>query len=486
MVSLDLKKLVVSDFNSKRFTVAQIASRHGVSTAAVYKWVREEAEGRLGESMTGKVPRTGKITDDISRNIISMYESGNGITLIGKTIGLSPMSVKKHLEKLGVYKGTDGAKDRMSKLSDKDVDDIIDDYCNTDMAVYDISSKYGITESYVRQILWKNNIEVQHKARKGVLTAPKHKIKDEVIKSYKSGALSHSDLATKYGVSTRTISRILKEAGIEAIGIKPYVPVTKVLEIKEGVIQDIANGLDVYALAEKYGVKIGVIESIASDAVASESTGDSKAERIMTEYNNGSSIKDIVQQCGVALSTVYRVLKQNGVDVKEKREDTVKVVEVNENVARVAELHSQGLMLKDIADKADMPIHKVRKILEELGLELNSPAEKHKELVFSLARAGKSAKDIALEVGISVPTVRKLLDESGISLKDIARERKEETPVEDKKGQRNDLVMKCVAEGLTVNEIAEKVGISIPTVRKVLADNGVELNRGKPIRINGT
>lgn len=459
MVSLELKRLVVSDFKSKRFTVAQIASRHGVSTTAVYKWVKEDAKDEFGESMGGKVSRLGKISGDIGRAVVELYESGSGITLIGKTVGLSPTAVKKHLEKEGIYKGVEGAKDRMTKLSDKDIDGIINDYCNTDMTVYDISGKYGITESYTRQILWKNNIKAQSKTRKSVLSSPKHQIKDEVIKLYKSGVLSHSDLASKFGVSTRTISRILKEAGIEAVRVKPSVPVTKVLEIKESVMQDMDNGLDLYALAEKYGVQIGVIESITSGAKTSESTVDSKAEQIMAEYNNGLSIKDIAQECRVALSTVYRVLKLNGVNIKEKRAGTEQVVEVTEDVSRIAELHSQGLILKDIAKEADISVYLVKKILEELGLEQNSPSDKHRPCVVELCKQGMSADSIASQVGLSVPTVRKILHEEGLTPSKGDNEVKKR-------------VLKLFNQGMKAPQIASECGISAPTVRKIIATSG--------------
>ena len=59
--TLEFKKAVVDDFNSERYTVAQIAKRHGVSESAVYKWVQDELAGTLSESMTGKTGRIRKI-----------------------------------------------------------------------------------------------------------------------------------------------------------------------------------------------------------------------------------------------------------------------------------------------------------------------------------------------------------------------------------------------------------------------------------------
>ena len=157
--TLEFKKAVVDDFNSERYTVAQIAKKHGVSESAVYKWVQDELAGTLAESMTGKTGRIRKITEDKGKVIVEMYTSNYGISVIGKQLGVAPTTVKFFLQKQGLYKGRDGARERQAKLSDSDIEAIIDEYCNSPKNVADIANIYRITESYVRQLLWKQGIE---------------------------------------------------------------------------------------------------------------------------------------------------------------------------------------------------------------------------------------------------------------------------------------------------------------------------------------
>ena len=462
--SLEFKRVVVDEYKSNRYTAGQIASKHGVSEAVVYKWVKEDSNGVLAEPKETRVRTDGKLSREQVEAIILEYTTENiGIHRLSSKYGVVPTSIIYILKKAGVYQGAESGKQRQPKLSQDGIQGILNDYMGTDKPIQVIASESGITRGYVHQILHKYGVEKKDRSRKVNTDKPKYTLAPEVIADYNTGLFSHGDLAKVFKVSTRTISRILDEAGIKADNSIKTVSADEVAKVIDKVKADSDEGMDVYTCAKKHSIPMHTVEKILEG-----------------RYNR---LK--VTRGGETVVNYYTPVK------KEVRVDDVIASKVkdsenkdSEKKSRIAELHSQGLVVREIALESGLTPYHVTKILEELGLELNSPAEKHKELVSSLAIAGKSAKDIALEVGISVPTVRKLLDESGISLKDIARERKEDTPVEDKKGQRNDLVMKCVAEGLTVNEITEKVGISIPTVRKVLADNGVELNRGKPLLQN--
>lgn len=458
--SLEFKRVVVDEYKSNRYTVGQIASKHNISTDAVYKWVREDSKGELHEPIEYPIPRERKLSKGQVESIIKEYtEDKIGTRRLADKYDVTASSIVYVLKRAGVYEGEERVANRKSKISSVDVTDIITMYNSTGMNVKDIADVYKVTPHHIRKIMRDNGVDKVVKHRSVDATASKYVLKDKVIAEYSTGVFTHHDLAEKYKVSTRTISRILKEAGIEAVKVKPSVPVTKVLEIKEGVMQDIDSGLDVYALAEKYGVKIGVIESITSGAKTSESTGDCKAEQIMTGYNNGLSIKDIVQECGVALSTVYRVLKLNGVNIKEKRADTQQVDEVTEDVSRIAELHSQGLTLKDIAKEADMSVYLVKKILEELGLEQNNPSDKHRPCVVELCRQGMSVDSIASQVGLSVPTVRKILHEEGLTPSKGDNEVKKR-------------VLELFNQGMKAPQIASECGISAPTVRKIIVTSG--------------
>ena len=91
--TLEFKKAVVDDFNSERYTVAQIAKKHGVPVGTIYRWVKERDTVGLTESHRGVYVR--KVDEGIKHKIVEMYNNKKGITVIGKELGLNPMTVKK-------------------------------------------------------------------------------------------------------------------------------------------------------------------------------------------------------------------------------------------------------------------------------------------------------------------------------------------------------------------------------------------------------
>lgn len=461
--TLEEKQSAVNDWLSGRYTARQVATSHGIGVSTLEKWTRLHKAGKLNNIQVIHAGPPRKVTDDSLAVAVELYNKGHGIRIIAEHIGVSPDAVKRNLVRIGVYQGaerTKSTKGRKDKFSDDTKRSILTDYTDGNMTIAKLAEKYGASAPTITKILESFGVHHESTGRKGLSQDGTRYDTDQVIADYNTGLFSHGDLAKVFKVSTRTISRILDGAGIKADNSMKTVSADEVAKVIDEVKADIDEGMDVYTCAKKHSIPMHTVEKIL----------DGRYNRLK------------VTRRGETVVNYYTPVK------KEVRTEVVMTPDEkdsdnndSEKKCRVAELHSQGLVLREIAIESGLTPYHVSKILDELGLELNTPADKHKDMVASLAKEGKSAKDIALEVGISVPTVRKLLDESGISLKDIARERKEDTPVEDKKGQRNDLVMKCVAEGLTVNEIAEKVGISIPTVRKVLADNGVELHRGKPV-----
>lgn len=396
--SLEFKKAVVDDFNSKRYTVAQIAKRHGVSESAVYKWVQDELAGTLSESMTGKTGRIRKITEDKVKVIVEMYASNYGISVIGKQLGVAPTTVKFFLQKQGLYKGRDGARERQAKLSDSDIEAIIDEYCNSPKNVADIANIYRITESYVRQLLWKQGIGRQSKQRKESVSSTKYKIKDAVIECYQSGLYTHKDIADKYGVSTRTISRILADAGIESDNTVKMATASQIAGVLEDVKGDLKSGVDMYAICDKYNLPLHSVKKIAAG-----------------RYDN----LRVTRSGEFAVSYYQPVSKKK---VEPVVEEPVEVVD--ESVGKVIELHDKGLKISEMMRELGLTRYAITRILEDNGLDTKrvrvdkpssgTKSDRVRDDVLAAHNEGLGAADIAARCGVSIPTVRKVLREAGV------------------------------------------------------------------------
>lgn len=357
---------VVSSFDSGRKTVSQITKAFGVSESTVYRWVKLDRQGllhsrgRVGLSKGSR--RKGKLSCDDVNAIVEMYRDNNmGTRVIAQKFGVRQMSIKYILEREGVYKGLRGASERKSKLPPDKFNELTELYTTTHIPLAELASKFGVTEMYIKGFANHYKLRRPSGQKAQRTTSAKYQLSEQVTADYKTGEYTHKVLAEKYGVSTRTISRILDSAGIEAIGGKKLASATEVAGKMD----------DVVSLADQ-----------------------------------GKGVFDIAADTGMSVGTVKHILENNKRE-KKRAEDTLN--------ARIAELHSQGLILKDIAKEADMSVYLVKKILEELGLEHNSPSDKHRPCVVELCKQGMSADSIASQVGLSVPTVRKILHEEGLT-----------------------------------------------------------------------
>jgi transposase len=361
--SLEVKRKVVDDYKSNKYTIAQIMSKHGVSEAAIYKWVKEDNAGVLAEPKKTRALREVKITKPQIIEIVDNYSHKNiGTTKLAVMYNVTPSSIIHILKREGVYEGKDGADVRRRKVTSKDIAEIINLYTTTDMNVKEIADKYSVTYNHIRQLLKDSNIEKVSKRRNIDDTASKYVLRDQVIADYKTGEHTHKTIADKYGVSTRTISRILEDAGIEALGGKKLASATKVADKMSSVV----------ALADE-----------------------------------GKGVFDIAEETGLSAVTVKHLFGQDKI-AKAKAQDTF--------TATIVELHSQGLITKEIAEKAETSVYHVKRILEKLHLEPNSPSDKRRGAVIAFCKQGMSVDMIAQKTELSAPTVRKMLQEEGLSV----------------------------------------------------------------------
>lgn len=396
--TLEFKKAVVDDFNSERYTVAQIAKKHGVPVGTIYRWVKERDTVGLTESHRGVYVR--KVDEGVKHKIVEMYNNKKGITVIGKELGLNPMTVKKWLQRLGIYNGSYDAYRNHRKLSQRDLEEIEGLYLSSNLTVKEIGLKYGVAGGYISCLMSERGLErpkhlVSHS---GGNPGKRQGISEHVVRDYNTGLYTHKDIADKYGVSTRTISRILADAGIESDNTVKMATASQIAVVLEDVKGDLKSGVDMFAICEKYNLPLHSVKKIAAG-----------------RYDN----LRVTRSGEFAVSYYQPVAKKK---VEPVVEESVEVVD--ESIGKVIELHEKGLKISEMMRELGLTRYAITRILEDNGLDTKrvhvdkpssgTKSDRVRDDVLAAHNDGLGAADIAARCEVSIPTVRKVLREAGV------------------------------------------------------------------------
>lgn len=381
--TLEFKKAVVDEYNTERYTMAQVAKRFGVSESVVYKWVHLDRAGELDAPVSKPTGIPRKITDDSIVVMKEMYCNGYGIGAIGKHLDVSPVTVKKYLIQSGIYLGIEGisihsnSKGRKDKFSDDMKRLIVSDYVENNLTVSRLCEKYKASAPTISRILNSRGVYNSSGGQSGITRGGEHYDKNQVIADHNTGLYTHRNLAEKYKVSTRTISRILSAAGLKAIGMIPHTPSHIVAQLRGGVLAALAEGKTVYEVAELHKIPVDTVERIAGGGKESEDSvpetsvgmGDGVEDKIVSLHEGGRKMTEIAGELGLTAYTVRKVLVEHGLDTKRVRVDKPSSGTKSDRVREdVLAAHNDGLGAADIAKRCGVSIPTVRKVLREAGV----------------------------------------------------------------------------------------------------------------------
>lgn len=373
-IPVDVKEQVVSVYNSKRCTVNQIAAKYGVSVPSVYKWVKMD---RLGEDLCSQ-PH-GKLNKADIDNIIYDYtENMIGTRKLASKYGVTSATIAYVLRSAGVYEGKEGGVARRIKLTEDVKQKILHDYNCQGLSMLELSSKYDVTGNSIRKVLREFGITNPFGKGNGVhKSSLKYTLSDFVIADHNTGLYTHRNLAEKYKVSTRTISRILSAAGLKAVGSVPRTPSDVVAQLRGGVLAALAEGKTVYEVAELHKIPVDTVERIAGGGKESEDSvpetpvgmGDGVEDKIVSLHEGGRKMTEIAGELGLTVYAVRKVLVGRGLGTRmvhvEKPSSGTKSDRVRDDVLAS---HEEGLAVADIAARCGVSAPTVRKILREAGV----------------------------------------------------------------------------------------------------------------------
>ena len=381
--TLEFKKAVVDEYNTERYTMAQVAKKFGVSESVVYKWVHLDRAGELDAPVSKPTGIPRKITDDSIVVMKEMYCNGYGIGAIGKHLGISPVTVKKYLIQSGIYLGIEGIslhnnlKGRKDKFSDDMKRLIVRDYVENNLTVSRLCEKYKASAPTITKILNSMGICNPSGGQNGITRDGEHYDKNQVIADHNTGLYTHKNLAEKYKVSTRTISRILASAGLKAIGSVPRTPSDVVAQVRDGVLAALVDGKDVYEVAELHKIPVDTVKRItggrkeSEDSVPETSVGMGAGieDKVVSLHEGGRKMTEIAEELGLTAYTVRKVLVEHGLDTKMVRVDKPSSGTKSDRVRDdVLAAHNDGLGAADIAARCGVSIPTVRKVLREAGV----------------------------------------------------------------------------------------------------------------------
>ncbi len=308
--TLEQKQSAVNDWLSGRYTIRQVATSHGIGISTLEKWTRLHKAGKLGDVPARRMGPPRKVSDDILAEAVELYNNGKGIRSIAEHIGVYPDTIKKNLIKVGVYKGAKrmcSTKGRKDKFSDETKKCILSDYTDGTMTIPKLGEKYGASAPTITRILKSFGVQHESTGRKGIAQDGTRYDIEQVISDYKTGEYTHKTLAEKYGVSTRTISRILDSAGVEAIGGKRLASATEVAEKMGEVVSLADKGKGVFDIAEDTGLSVGTVKHILG-----ADKRCSRHDEVALLHSQGLAVKDIASEVGVSEPTVRKILSSAG------------------------------------------------------------------------------------------------------------------------------------------------------------------------------
>ncbi|MEK6878880.1 MAG: HNH endonuclease [Nanoarchaeota archaeon] len=342
----------------------------------------------------------------------------------------------------------------------------------------DLAKQFNVTKGIIRGIVRK--LGLQGLDRKYVLSKKSATINRvnklftkeqeiEIGELYKSGA-SYTDLMNKYGFSKSYICKLIKKLGL--------------------------NNLDRRSVTK---------EKNSSKDPYNKLFSDYKETQICEEYlNNPVCASDLAKKYSVNNSTILRILKRNGTNLKKNNE----ILEIREEKdyrnrvislelePKIGELYLGGASLTDISERLFISKQTISGCIRRLGLKNLNRSKVHKEkciengierrkfdldeekTIIDLYLSGKSESELSKQYSCSKNTIKGILKSNNIqrrSLKEAILNfyEKNDNPRQILTKEQEQEVIKMYNNKIVSGEIAKKYNVSSHVVIACLERNNI-------------
>lgn len=270
--------------------------------------------------------------------------------------------------------------------------------------------------------------------------------KDDIIADYLNPSIKISEICKKYGISSRTITKIVYEAGVPN-------RLQKVSEAnkKNRMYKLLLNGRSVKEIASEYSLPSGEVRTI----IAQE-----RKRRILSDYKKGLPIAEIGQRNKVNPSYIYYVIRTSGAEIRTSKRVNISADLSSTDTERlIKDYRNEEMNVTDIYKKYKISSTVLQKILAENGVPTR---RQHKECdPFELADA------LAKEYSTTLKNLSYYTKKYNIPRSE-AKRAIEQSGAEQKRNALLNKAIKKYRKGGNVNEIASSLGISRTSFYRLL------------------
>lgn len=215
------------------------------------------------------------------------------------------------------------------------------------------------------------------------------------------------DIIRHYGVSPRVITKFIEKHNIVC---KDFVRYNFDVD-KEEFLSVFSESKSIQDLIDRFGVARSMICSymdrngIQYEKRFGNKISKSKEDKILDKCLKGFSIGDIVKETRISVSTIDRIVKENGIrrprTLKEDKDEEFR--QVLENIDNYYQTNQQNVSLGEIAVAENISVHFLKQAFKERGLV-------PKNISHNRSKGELEVKEFIQSLGFSCESVKRLYD----------------------------------------------------------------------------
>ncbi len=316
--------------------------------------------------LRGKL-NTRKIKDDGEKQVISLYQQGLSANEIGKQFEVDGKAILKILKRNNIK--SRGCNESKIKIPKEKESKIISLYLEGKSAI-DIGKLFNVSNTPIWRILKKNNVPIKRPTDfrpTGVKKKRTNSNDLEVINLYQQG-LSISDISKKFKLHSSTIKNVLKDNNIEL-----KINITDKDKIKASELYK--QGYSVSEISKIFGFNIKDILAtlILCNITIRPKYLKKKVpltleqeQEIVRFYQLDHTLGGVMKLFKIGKPKVLSILRKNNIVVIKAKKGKPN----QKQIIEIIELYKNGLTIKKISKKLGFSIKTITLEIKKNGLEL--------------------------------------------------------------------------------------------------------------------
>jgi len=403
------------------------------------------------------------VSEKDKKRMLALWGTGLSSVKIGKELGVHGSTIRYHLKKHGIETSRGFGPGKV--YEEKKV--LIRKMWGEGKSAYRIAKDLRLDDVTILKHLRKMgfNTSIRYHGRVS------EEKKDKIQKLWNDG-LKCKDISALLKMSRKTVSKYLKERGIERI----YKPKKFTEETEKMAIKMYKSGMGGVTIANKLGMSpSGVISYLRGRGIVIRKrskqyvNSDTVSEMIYL-WRNGFSGQYISKEMGMPTSTVYLHLRKH-VDTTRGGKYCRKVTDEMKTIMKY--MWKGGKSCNDISQRFKLSKGGVMGCLKRMGIDTSEHANKKigdedKNKILDLWKHGLNIKQIAGKMGFSNGTVSKYLNQMGYQSHQIPGKVNWKT--------RNDII-RYWKLGESSRKIADRLNLAKSTILFQLKKSGMDTGR---------